>query len=294
MHGRFEVGSSFLEAFSELSKQAKPVTAKSLLESESKGAKGSINRWSLVVWLLLPILVILSALSYANGRFAANADQLIQFSYQVEEPGFVPPVPRADNTGAPAVRQEPIERPVGSPVPDVTQAHLDAISETTALMVANGRMLYGLSLMNLFFSPRDLSDTYTQEEDEFWKNKTRLLRVARTQLKVISAMDSIAFGILNTYILPLLCALLGAAAYGLRSLSEQTFTRTYRSTYAAYARAILAVIVGFAVGFFTDFTAKLSLQPLAAAFVAGYAVESFFIVLDTILQAIQKPRNAAT
>ena len=107
-------------------------------------------------------------------------------------------------------------------------------------------------------------------------------------------MDGISFGVLNTYILPLLCAFLGAAAYGLSSLSEKTFARTYRSTYASFARAILAVIVGFAVGLFTDFTAKLSIQPLAVAFIAGYAVESFFIFLDTILQAIQKPRTTPT
>jgi hypothetical protein len=49
--------------------------------------------------------------------------------------------------------------------------------------------------------------------------------------------------------------------------------------------------VGFAVGFFTEFTAKLSLQPLAVAFIAGYAVEWFFIFLDTMLQAVQKPKG---
>jgi len=37
------------------------------------------------------------------------------------------------------------------------------------------------------------------------------------------------------------------------------------------------------------FAANLSLPPLAAAFIAGYAVEYFFIFLDTILQAVQKP-----
>jgi len=76
----------------------------------------------------------------------------------------------------------------------------------------------------------------------------------------------------------------------LRSLSEKTIARTYRVSYSFYARTVLAVIAGFAVGLFSDFTAKLSLQPLASAFVAGYAVEAFFIFLDTLLQAIQKPQ----
>jgi hypothetical protein len=301
-----EIGRKFLEAFSELAKQAKPVTARSLLESESKRAKSSINRWSLVVWALLPILVILSALSYSNSRFATNAEQLIQLSYQVEQPGFVPPVPRADSTGAPQGRTQGIGPPLlplasaQAALDDArAQAHLDAIRETTGQLFVNGQMLVKLSLMNLFFDISDLDDVFDSDKQRAGQgeqtiNAIKTLGQTRAELKVITTMDGIAFGVLNTYILPLLCAVLGAAAYGLRSLSEQTFARTYRSTYAAFARAILAVIVGFAVGLFTDFTAKLSIQPLAVAFIAGYAAESIFIFLDTILQAIQKPRTAAT
>jgi hypothetical protein len=250
----------------------------------------------------------MSALSYSNSRFATNAEQLIQLSYQVEQPGFVPPVPRADSTGAPAVviARPPLTPLVGAgvavPSEDEAkaraQAHLDAIRETTGQMFANAQMLVKLSLMNLFFDISDLDDLFDSDkqgesQDEQTK-AIRTLRQARAALKVITSMDGISFGVLNTYILPLLCAFLGAAAYGLRSLSEKTFARTYRSTYASFARAILAVIVGFAVGLFTDFTAKLSIQPLAVAFIAGYAVESFFIFLDTILQAIQKPRTTPT
>jgi hypothetical protein len=89
------------------------------------------------------------------------------------------------------------------------------------------------------------------------------MRKARAELKVTVAMDGIVYGVLNTYILPLLCALLGATAYGLRSLSEQPLARTYRASYAAYARAILAVIVGFAVGLFSilPLSCRFSLWP---------------------------------
>jgi hypothetical protein len=63
-----------------------------------------------------------------------------------------------------------------------------------------------------------------------------------------------------------MCALLGAAGYGLRSLSEHTLARTFRLSHAAYAQAILAVIVGFAVGLFSDFTCKAFVNTLGDCF----------------------------
>lgn len=302
----------FFEAFSELARQAKPVTAKSLIESEGPHAKSSIRRWSLVVWILLPILVFLSALSFAHSRFSTNLDQLIQDSYRVEEPGYVPPIPLASDAGVPrtptsdglTTESDQLRSAMAA------QARIDAVRDITAQMISNASILLWMSftapltevswsemVVKLYHSDTANEATISSDNPNATKNELNTqiatLRLARTQSKVIMAMGGIVYGILSTYILPLLCALLGAAAYGLRSLSEQTLSRTYHSSYSAYARAILAVIVGFAVGLFSEFTAKLSLQPLAAAFLAGYAVESFFIFLDTILQAVQKPRGAA-
>jgi hypothetical protein len=140
-------------------------------------------------------------------------------------------------------------------------------------------------------SKADLDSLVMRSEGVKNTNYIIQLRSWRAISKVVIQRNATVFGIVNAYILPLLCALLGASAYGLRYLSEQTLARTYRASYTAYARVILAVIVGFAVGFFSEFTAKLSLQPLAAAFIAGYAVETFFIFLDTILQAVQRPKS---
>jgi hypothetical protein len=88
----------FVAAYSELSKQAKPITARSLSESEGPSAKKSLKRWSWLVWLLLPVLVILSAISYANSRFLDYAGKLIDYSYMVEQPGFVPPIPNSTDS----------------------------------------------------------------------------------------------------------------------------------------------------------------------------------------------------
>jgi hypothetical protein len=298
-----EITSKFLAAYSELSKQAKPITARSLLESEGKSAKYSLLRWSSVVWILLPFLVILSAISYANNRFIDNAYKLIDYSYVVEQPGFVPPVPasKRTNTGKASTDANAQSSTSKEPVPgasavEIEQEHRDAIREIILQIVANGQVLNTLSQTDWLLE--NLPDEYTNLGDRTDVKKgsteelTTTLRAVRMGLKVVTSMDEVVFGILATYVLPLLCALLGSAAYGLRSLSERTLSRTFRLSRATYARAILAVIVGFAVGLFSEFTARLSLTPLATAFLAGYAVEPFFIFLDAMLESVQKPRHA--
>jgi hypothetical protein len=174
------------------------------------------------------------------------------------------------------------------------RARIDAVNETTAEMVANGYALIMLSQTHKLLNWQiDVPAPDTTMSTRELPKAVADLRDTRTALKVVVSMDSIIYGVLNTYILPLLCALLGSAAYGLRSITEQTHSRTFRVSYATYARTILAVIVGFAVGLFSDFTANLRLQPLATAFLAGYAVEAFFIFIDNSLQAIHR-RSQAT
>jgi hypothetical protein len=286
-----------LDAYSEICKKAKPVTARSLKESLSSLPKASIKRWSVVVWILLPILVLLSAIGYANSRFTKNAEDLISYSYDVEKPNFVPSVPANAPTALPGQPSPKIAPAWAEGSPEAKQAQIDAIKETTAQLLGNGYILSRMSLSEQILAKgTSLEDILESKEAGTSELDKRIheLRNVRALVKVVLGIDYTVYGILNTYILPLLCALLGAAAYGLRALSGQALTRTYLSSYAAYARAILAVIVGFAVGLFSEFTAKLSLQPLGAAFLAGYAVEAFFMFLDTILQALQKPRAAPT
>ena len=282
-----DAGRQFLEAFADISKHAKPITAKSLIESEGASSRQSIRLWSILVWILLPVLVFISALSFSNNRFSENIDTLIKLTYLLEDPNYIPSAP-SDNL--PGTGKSGDNSTTVSPHPQGnTEAHFDAVKEVILQLQINIRMLASLSMLTFLSggSVDELAEAAKARTGESVEN----LRAWRAVAKMLVSFDAIVFGVINTYILPLLCALLGAAAYGLRYLSEQTLSRTYRASYTAYARAILAVIVGFAVGFFTEFTAKLSLQPLAVAFIAGYAVESFFIFLDTMLQAVQKPKG---
>jgi hypothetical protein len=148
-------------------------------------------------------------------------------------------------------------------------AHIDAIKETTLQMAANGELLTILSRTS--WLPDNLAQRYYTGREKFEsassiEDATAIMRLARATLKVITAMNIIIFGMLTAYVLPLMCALLGAAAYGLRSLSEHTLARTFRLSHAAYAQAILAVIVGFAVGLFSDFTCKAFVNTLGDCF----------------------------
>jgi hypothetical protein len=113
----------------------------------------------------------------------------------------------------------------------------------------------------------------------------------RAFAKNVQQTNLVVYGAITAYLLPVLYALLGACAYALRSLSEQTLARTYQPSYAAFARIIIALIAGLVVALFNNFTQGISLSPLAIAFLVGYAVEIFFSFLDAFLETLKKVRS---
>lgn len=115
--------------------------------------------------------------------------------------------------------------------------------------------------------------------------------LAATTTKVQS-QNRIFYGLIGGYILPVLYALLGATAFGLRALSEDIAASTVQTTsaarlYAAHARRACR----FANRLFSDFTKDL-LLPLAAAFLAGYSVEIVFAFLDAVIRSAEAPASA--
>jgi hypothetical protein len=239
--------------------------------------------------------VCLSALSFANSHFSDNVQRLIVLTYRAETPDYVPPLPSDSNIGETAPPRVPPPNIPGSSPPvagtvsvSSTPGHDDALRAMILELQENTFMLVKLTQFERQIDDLLRSSAFKDLRDE--PDLTIQLRMWRAIGKVVTSYNDIIFGLVNTYVLPLLCALLGAAAYRLRSLSEATLARTYRVSHTSYGRAILAVIVGFTVGFFSKFASTLSLEPLAAAFIAGYAVESFFIFLDTLLQAVRKPK----
>ncbi|MCS7019769.1 MAG: hypothetical protein RMJ87_13650 [Cytophagales bacterium] len=101
--------------------------------------------------------------------------------------------------------------------------------------------------------------------------------------------------IANLYILPLLYGLLGAFAFVLRKLTEDTRQMVYtkESDLKYILRIHLGALAGLAVGLFfvpedTSITLPISLSPLAVAFLTGYSVEFFFSALDRLINMVSK------
>ena len=96
-------------------------------------------------------------------------------------------------------------------------------------------------------------------------------------------------------LLPLIYALLGAVAFGIRDLRRRVADNTWTvaQELSATLRLLLAFFVGVVIGLFGDWTRGTSLSPIAVGFLAGYGVEYFFDFLDGILKAFGKGAGAA-
>jgi len=97
-------------------------------------------------------------------------------------------------------------------------------------------------------------------------------------------------GAVATCILPVLYAILGAGANILRRLETQLRARTFIKE-AHSPRFITAAIAGAVVGLF-NFGQGVSVSPLAIAFLAGYAVDVFFRLLESLIQTLGKARDS--
>ena len=138
--------------------------------------------------------------------------------------------------------------------------------------------------------PKNIAPERNALREEFFE-KLGTYQEIRAFTKNVQQANLVFFGALTAYVLPVAYAALGACAYALRTLSEQTAARTYQPSHHAFARVVIALIAGLVVGLFNNFTQGISLSPLAIAFVVGYAVEIFFSFLDAFLETLKKVRS---
>jgi hypothetical protein len=102
--------------------------------------------------------------------------------------------------------------------------------------------------------------------------------------------------VLQQFVLPMLYGGLGAIAYALRTLAQQSRARLYHveNETADSLRTWLGVIAGLAIGWFfapdkSTGTGLGALSPLALAFVAGYSVDLLFTAMDRLVAAFSGP-----
>jgi hypothetical protein len=121
---------------------------------------------------------------------------------------------------------------------------------------------------------------------------TRTYQDVRLFATNVQDYTSVIWGAVGNCILPVLYGLLGACAAVLRAFTQQLEARTFAPTYATPARFIIAAIGGGVVGLFNNFSINqgISLSPLAAAFLVGYAADIFFSFLEGSMQNLGKTK----
>jgi hypothetical protein len=294
-----DIATQFWPAYSQLCAAIKPVTGETLAASASAGVGGVLSWYRLATIHLVILILPLSILMFINTSISNEISERIKENDTLalslrDQLLVLPPsanqvlVPRAP--GAPPVRTE-----------------RETVTALQQFATAN-RFLYGRAKLLDGFVLDAERDPFAQlsmkEKHDTLELPVRLddiqaagfdkivtYQVIRAFAKNVQQMNLVIYGAITAYLLPVLYALLGACAYALRSLSEQTLARTYQPSYAAFARIIIALIAGLVVGLFNNFTQGISLSTLAIAFLVGYAVEVFFSFLDAFLETLKKVRS---
>lgn len=152
-------------------------------------------------------------------------------------------------------------------------------------------------ISTVFFSWKYQTVSVRPGERDPWYNWYQSVadRLSPMQAKVLHIQEkaNLIVGVLGAYILPILFGTIGAVAYVIRTISDQIRTSTFatNSPTRHFMRTALGGMAGLVVGLFGDLSTKLSLSPLAVAFLAGYGVEALFSMFDAI---IEKFRQAKT
>ena len=164
------------------------------------------------------------------------------------------------------------------------------LQSSIELLAAWQGLINTLLLKNDFYNLKDL---------EKRTDDTAMGLFSHEQLRVNNRVVQVArypVLIMRLYILPLLYGLLGAFAFVLRKLIDETHQLTYTrsSDTRFFLRIVLGSIAGLAIGFFfvsepgvdNVYVTLTSLSPLALAFLAGYSVEFMFTAVDRLVNTI--------
>jgi hypothetical protein len=300
-----QIAKKFWPAYGQLCALVKPVTAESLLASSGKELKGVLASYRLRAIWLAGIILPLSVVMFINTSISNDVSDRIK-----EDNALAINLRESLLALSPASVSQAGGAQTAPPVPMLSgrkPTERDAVTGLQEFATAN-RILYArANLLNHFVMNAEHDPFEGWSSDDRHKvlelppklddipgagfDKIGAYQLVRAYAKNVQQMNLVLYGAVTAYFLPILYALLGAYAYALRALSEQTTARTYHPSYAAFARTIIALIAGLVVGLFSNFTQGISLSPLAIAFLVGYAVEIFFSFLDAFLETLKKIRT---
>ena len=269
-----QIEADFWIAFIRLSDATKPVTVESLSPNSEQTANKErrlYSIWSIILLILiLPISIAAFATNSIINELAQKAEVVCK-----REPGLKCATPALSGVPAGYPKDQELTDPID-------------LKATIELMYFRIRWLDRLLLYQYSINKIDDVFGHGALAGDF--------QAAIYYGRDLKERADLGYGVLTAYILPVLYAMLGAVAYGLRNLSDNVTARTIvpSSLIRSKVRFRLAILSGVVVGLFTDFSKGISLSPLAVAFLIGYSVEIFFSFLDAIVEAAKKMRVGQT
>jgi hypothetical protein len=273
-----------------LSKKFIPVTPETL-RAGTQSAKWTIQKYKLVVGILGVILIASSILLFINSKMSEIINAQI-----VENNALAV-------TLATAAANNPTRSSNPSGVPEPERA--PQLSQLQTFAQATKSIYTRAQQLNYIIWPDKARESDPNFELKNFEvdpkihpldqvnDKINLYQQVRSFAVSVRDTNTIIYGAITAYLLPILYALLGALAYLVRDFSKRTLERTFQPSFTT-PTYIAAGIGGGMVGFFTDFTTGASFSPLAIAFLVGFHAEAFYVFLETLARVFKNPSQTAS
>ena len=286
-----EISQRFWDAFAKLCDLIQPVTMDTIKAAQQKIppspwrkrfgagprsiAQRSSGRYLLILFLLLALILPVQLYVWTCTNLSKKVDDLVtshksQYLRLVQEANKLE---AEEKSAAP----EKLSQELAAAATSFRSLTYQISAETRLL-----ERVLTLDLVTLSNSKKAGSESAPAKPSDYVQAATE--EINRTQSTVVQLQEkaNLLIGILGGYILPILFGSIGAVAYILRTISEQIRASTFSSSSPTrhIMRTALGAMAGVVVGLFSDLSTKLSLPPLAVAFLAGYGVEAVFSMFD--------------
>jgi hypothetical protein len=264
--------SGFLKAYNSLSKLANGVTADSL---SAAATADQLRARRVYFWFLVFLLVLsipITTISAVGGQLVTSASETIAKVCK----------------DYPAFGCDPANK-AGAAWDTSAAAVTDVSIKTTS---AWGE----LSFIALFTG---YAGTSKEELNHVWQTNTAqgiwatFLEVYYDSFPIIEDFKLI-YGTLSSYALPILFAMLGAVTYGLRDLRQRMDPPTWvsRGESLALLRIVTAGLAGYLITAINGITSEVQFSPILIAFIIGYSLDVFFVLLDALVSQVKGAKSA--
>ncbi len=262
----------FLKAYNRLSRLTGGVSAASL-SSEASNDQQKTRRIYLAVLVCLLILSMpITTITAVGGQLVANASaEIIAMCKDY-------PVMYCDSNSE-----------ARSSAYDTSPAVVNNITTRTTSIWGTLKAIAVLS--DLTGSEKDkLNKIWVDDKGNIWAAFKDVYYASFS----ITENFKLIYGTLSSYAVPILFAMLGAVTFGLRDLRQRTYPPTWvsRGESLATLRIVIAGLAGYLITALSGITSEVKFSPILIAFVVGYSIDVFFVLLDTLVAQIKGAKVA--